>query len=413
VRNLSRKAHFIVLFSVELPQKLKGYVIMERDETGRLTKDTNKSVVSYKLTDSTKLKLRSVMQMMSVNNSVNYDEMFSFLADFYIENGNINIQKRRKKLTEQKGILEKLEGKIERKLEKIYKNQMVEMWNYLSKFEKRENYHHDKILEIERGQNIELKRTIKDINESIQTLIENEPLRQENLKEIFSEFKYALGKISDNSQKQNDKNTEQTIEYIEQQMQKIVQFVRIGLDLETASEKRKRISDEKAKIQKAKQEEAKIRVEKERESTRIRAEAEEKRKIEESKQLRWFNSDPGKTTIVVKIERTIATKGFLGKITYDSEIVDENLTYDDVEVLYRQCKPSQKIRLYKDKTPPTEQKPAVVVYELDGKEIKREKYESEVAFGNTKKRIFDKFDDIFWDIEILAKGDTFHKRSHF
>ena len=226
-----------------------------------MEKDTNKSVVSYKLTDTTKLKLRSVMGMMSANGSVNYDEMFSFMADFYIEQNNVNIQKRRKKLTEQKNLLEKLEGKIERKLEKIYKNQKAEMWNYLSKFEKRENYYHDKVSEMQRLQNIESEKLIKSTSEEIKILLHNSGA----LNEEFCKFSKNIQKFIENNNEFLSDNTKN----LQEGFDNLIRSIKVAMGKASPAE-----------LEIVKQAEAKIKAEK--------AKQEEERKIIEAQKYKWY-----------------------------------------------------------------------------------------------------------------------------
>jgi hypothetical protein len=126
------------------------------------------------------------MDMMSTDfDGIDYNLMFSKLIDFYVEQNNKNIIRRRKKTTEQKTILEKLEKKIEKKLENIYKEQIKTMWDYLDKFEKRENYYNEKIFEMQRIEIEQLNKLVKTMSENIEILLSNDGTFNENF-QIFS-----------------------------------------------------------------------------------------------------------------------------------------------------------------------------------------------------------------------------------
>lgn len=267
---------------------------MERNEKGQFIKDTNKSVVSYKLTDATKLKLRSVMQMMSANNSVNYDEMFSLLADFYINQSNVNIQKRRKKLTEQKDILEKLEGRIERKLERIYKNQMITMWNYLSKFERRENHYNEKVFEMQKAEIEQLKKLAESTSERIQIFADNDGVFAEifdifrdalqehflDMKEFLMGYKEKINNFLNNNTKDLNTNFNDLVRVI-----KIVMGKANEDEIKTQEEMNKKIEEEHKR-------ETKMKVEKEAKEREQEAQKRKECEQEEKQKLRWSDINP-------------------------------------------------------------------------------------------------------------------------
>ncbi|MCL1948000.1 MAG: hypothetical protein FWF51_12760 [Chitinivibrionia bacterium] len=213
------------------------------------------------------------MNMMSANfDSVNYDIMFSKLSDFFIEQNNKNIVRRRKKTTEQKTILEKLEKKIEKKLENIYKEQIKTMWHYLNEFECRKNEQQERIIKSQETEIEQLNKLAKTTSQHIENLVSNDEIFIRNF-DIFSDtLKATYEEI-------------QQIEDVNQRFDNIIRIFKIFTGQASESEIKAQEEINK-KIEEEQAQEAKIKAEKELEE---RKQAEQKQANEEAQKLQWYD----------------------------------------------------------------------------------------------------------------------------